>query len=69
MKPDQQPDDDLPSDLALPARRALIQAGYRRLDQFTTLREAELKRLHGVGPKAISQLRRDLRARGLAFAE
>jgi hypothetical protein len=55
---------DLPDDLAGPARRALLQAGLRRLDQVRSLNEAELLKLHGVGPKAIEQLRRALDARG-----
>jgi hypothetical protein len=54
--------------LAEPARRALIQAGYSRLEQLTDLTEVELKQLHGVGPKAIEQLRRALAARELSFA-
>ncbi len=59
---------DLPKDLAAPARRALIAAGYVRLEQFTRVSEAELLRLHGVGPKGIRQLRRALEVQGLAFA-
>jgi hypothetical protein len=37
--------------LAKPALRALIAAGYTRLDQFTTIKEADLRKLHGMGPK------------------
>lgn len=59
---------DLPTELARPARRALAQAGYRRLDQLTGVGEADLKQLHGIGPKALDQLRRALDARGLSFA-
>lgn len=59
---------DLPAELAQPARRALLGAGYRQLDQLTALSVAEVKRLHGIGPKALDQLRRVLSARGLAFA-
>lgn len=64
-----QQDSDLPAGLASPARRALVGAGYVRLEQFTTLTEAEVLRLHGMGPKAMDLLRRALEARGLAFAE
>ena len=59
---------DLPIELAEPARRALSQAGYWRLEQLTELSEAEVKQLHGVGPKALDQLRRALAALGLSFA-
>lgn len=59
---------DLPVELANPARRALTQAGYLRLEQLSNVSEAEIKQLHGIGPRAIDQLRRALRSRGLSFA-
>ena len=52
-----QDDSDLPMELAAPARRALTQAGYVRLEQLTRVSEAELKQLHGIGPNTIKQLR------------
>ena len=58
---------DLPVELAAPARRALAGAGISRLEQLTRLSEAEISRLHGIGPNAIKQLRQALRAKGLAF--
>lgn len=60
---------DLPASLAKPALRALNGAGYFRLEQLTTVSEAELSRLHGLGPKALEQLRSALRAKGLSFAK
>jgi DNA-directed RNA polymerase alpha subunit len=60
---------DLLSGLASPARRALANAGYTRLEQLTQLRAADLKQLHGMGPKALEQLRRALAANGLSFAD
>ncbi len=60
---------DFPAKLAQPARRALSAAGYTRLEQLTTISEADLKQLHGMGPKAIGQLRDALAANGLAFAD
>lgn len=60
---------DLPAKLAQPARRALINAGYLRLEQLAELRAADLKQLHGMGPKALDQLRQALSARGLSFAD
>jgi hypothetical protein len=60
---------DLPIELASPARRALVNAGYWRLAQLTELSEAEVKQLHGIGPKALDQLRRALDASGLSFAD
>lgn len=61
-------ENDLPDGLGAPARRALAGAGIRRLDQLTAMSEAEIKRLHGMGPKAIDRLRSALEARGLSFA-
>jgi hypothetical protein len=71
MKIDQsdQQESDFPIGLAKPALRALTGAGYRRLEQLTEVSEAEIKQLHGMGPKALDQLRRALAAKGLSFAE
>lgn len=55
--------------IAKPAQRALAAAGYTRLEQLANVREAELLKLHGMGPKAIDQLRQALAAQGLAFAD
>jgi hypothetical protein len=59
---------DLPIELAQPARRALANAGIQRLDQLTKFSEIEVKQLHGIGPNALAQLHRALRAKGLSFA-
>ena len=59
---------DLPAGLAKPAQRALAGAGYVRLEQFTRVSEAEVLQLHGMGPKALEQIRRALADRGRAFA-
>ncbi|MBG9791394.1 DNA-binding protein [Paenibacillus dendritiformis] len=63
------PSIDLPDKLPKPARRALIAAGYVRLEQLAKLRESELLKLHGMGPKGIDQLRRALADKGLSFAD
>ncbi|MDQ0194037.1 hypothetical protein [Paenibacillus wynnii] len=47
------PQGDLPDKLAKPAKRALVGAGYLRLEQLTKLSEAEVMKLHGMGPKAM----------------
>lgn len=62
------PDSDLPK-LAAPAQPALAAAGYSRLEQLARVSEADLKKLHGIGPNALDQLRRALAAKGLSFAE
>ena len=61
------PAGDLPRTLGRPAIRALARAGLVRIDQFADVREADLRRMHGVGPKAIDVLRRTLAAQGQAF--
>ena len=63
-----EPESDLPVGLSRPARRALVEAGYWRLEQLAEVSETELKQLHGVGPKALEQLRSALSAKGLSFA-
>jgi hypothetical protein len=60
--------DDL-SRLAAPARRALATAGIWKLELLTQFSEAEVMRWHGIGPKALSQLREALAAKGLSFAK
>lgn len=61
------PDSDFPK-LAAPAQRALANAGFSRLEELTQIRESELKKLHGIGPNAVKQLRAALEAKGGAFA-
>lgn len=64
-----EPESDLPAGLSKPALRALAGAGYMRLEQFTKISEAEVKKLHGMGPKALEQIRHALAAKGLSFAD
>lgn len=61
-------DEGLPTGLAAPARRALHEAGYLRLDQLAGVSESDLLKLHGMGRKALATLREALAARGLSFA-
>lgn len=69
MKDDNQQQSNLPDGLAAPARRALVAAGCLRLEQLAMLSEDEVRQLHGIGPRALDQLRHALSARGLSFAE
>lgn len=62
------PISDLPAGTGKPAQQALAAAGYTRLEQLTKVSEAELLKLHGVGPKALEVIRRALADQGLAFA-
>jgi hypothetical protein len=63
------PESDFPAGIGRPARGALLAAGYTHLAQLAEVREAEITKLHGVGPKAIGVLRRALDEKGMSFAE
>ncbi|MET0396042.1 MAG: DNA-binding protein [Longimicrobiaceae bacterium] len=63
------PEDGWPAGLSAPARRALAGAGYAGLDQLTRVSAPELLRLHGMGPRALEQLRRALAERGWKLAD
>ena len=54
------PEIDLPKDIGAPATRALVAAGHTRLSQLADVPIAELKQLHGVGPRALSRLQEAL---------
>lgn len=55
--------------LNLQGGRVLAWAGRVRLEQLTTFSKAELGKPHGMGPKALEQLRRALELNGLSFAD
>ena len=57
---------DLPA-IGRPANSALLAQGVTTLDQVAGLSEADLRALHGVGPKAVRLLREALSDRGLRF--
>ncbi|GAB3878466.1 helix-hairpin-helix domain-containing protein [Microbispora bryophytorum] len=59
---------DLPK-IGAPATRALASAGYTDLENLAQATEAELLALHGMGPKAMSMLRRALEEHGLSFRD
>lgn len=57
---------DLPK---LAAQRALADAGIQNLQQLSAYSEAHIKKLHGIGPNALKELDRALKAKGLSFAK
>jgi predicted flap endonuclease-1-like 5' DNA nuclease len=59
-----QPETDFPKGIGAPATRALIAAGYTRLEQLADVPAAELKRLHGMGPKALARIQEALEEQG-----
>ena len=56
-----------PKSIAAPATRALIGAGYTELRQLAGVPAGELKRLHGMGPKALRLLQEALEQQGLSL--
>ncbi len=60
----EQPDTDLPKRIGAPATRALIAAGFTRVEQLANVLVSELKQLHGMRPKALSHLQEVLDAKG-----
>ena len=63
-----QPESNLPPRMGAPALRALASVGVTRLEQLTAFTEKDIKKLHGMGPKGITQLREALEQHGLSFA-
>jgi hypothetical protein len=62
-----QPGSGLPMKLAAPARRALANAGYTRLEQLALVSEDEVKKLNGIGAHALILLTHALYDKGLSF--
>lgn len=60
---------DLPAKMGAPAERALAEAGIKNLKQLTKFSEAEIKKLHGVGPYALGKLRQALAEKGLSYKD
>ncbi len=56
-----------PTSIGAPATRALVGAGYRELSQLAGVPAAELKKLHGMGPKALRLLQEALEQQGLSL--
>jgi hypothetical protein len=61
------PEVDLPKGSGAPARRALVAAGYTRLTQLANVPLAELKQLHGVGPRALTRLQEALEQQDMSL--
>ena len=62
-----QSSEGLPRGIGAPASRALSAAGYTELQQLAGVPRSELERLHGVGPKALRILEKELENRGLSL--
>ena len=62
------PESELPK-MSKPANRELHNAGFYRLEQFTSVSESDILKIHGVGPKAVRILNEALKEKGLSFAK
>jgi hypothetical protein len=58
---------DFPKGVAAPALRALKAAGYGELEQLADVPAAELKKLHGMGPKALRAIQEALEHEGMSL--
>jgi hypothetical protein len=55
---------EFPKGIGAPATRALVGAGYSKLSELAGVSAAELKKLHGMGPKALAILQEALEKAG-----
>jgi hypothetical protein len=55
---------EFPKGLGAPATRALVGAGYSKLSELAGVPASKLKRLHGMGPKALRVLQEALEETG-----
>jgi hypothetical protein len=53
--------------LSAPAKRALEGAGVTSIKDLSRRREAEVMKLHGMGPASLPHMRAALKAAGLSF--
>ncbi len=53
--------------LSKQAHRALANAGYTQLEQLAKRTEGEIAHLHGMGPRALEEIRVALAERKLSF--
>jgi len=56
-----------PNGIGAPATRALAAAGYCELAQLDKVPASELKKLHGMGPKALRILQEALAEAGMSL--
>jgi DNA-directed RNA polymerase alpha subunit len=61
------PQDNFPSSLGAPARRALENNGIKTLEQLSKCTEAEILEFHGMGDSSIPKLKKALKEKGLSF--
>lgn len=58
------PAPEFPKGIGAPATRALVGAGYTKLSELADVPASDLKKLHGMGPKALRILQEALEESG-----
>ncbi|MDB5260479.1 MAG: hypothetical protein JWN37_710 [Candidatus Nomurabacteria bacterium] len=58
---------DFPETISAPALRALLNAKINSLKKLSIHSEADILKLHGMGPASIPKLKSALREKGLTF--
>ncbi len=53
--------------LAAPAQRAVVNTGFKTLEELASHTEGEILRLHGIGKNAMAVIRATLDEHGLAL--
>jgi hypothetical protein len=53
--------------LSKPAQRALAAAGISKPEQFSKFSEDDVKKMHGIGPNAMKEIKKMLAVNGLSF--
>lgn len=66
---ERKPDTGFLSLLSAPSRRAIQNARINNLKQLASWSEAQLLKLHGIGPTSIPKLKKALKASGRSLAK
>ncbi len=66
---ERKPNNGLLSKLGAPARRALENKGITTVQQLSQFNEADILKLHGMGPGSLPKLREALKTEGLSFKD
>ncbi|MES2763703.1 MAG: RNA polymerase alpha subunit C-terminal domain-containing protein [Bacteroidota bacterium] len=64
---ERKPENNFLATLSAPARRALESAGITTLKKLAKYSEADILKLHGMGPGSIPKLKTALKTAGLSF--
>ncbi|WP_425590545.1 DNA-directed RNA polymerase subunit alpha C-terminal domain-containing protein [Fictibacillus enclensis] len=62
-------EEQFPPKMAKPAQRALAGAGITSYQELSKHSEEKVSKLHGMGPKAMNQLKEALEKLGLNFSK